>query len=161
SGPCTNDDACALGQVCDLTRQLCVTACRFDFDENNSIGCPSTQVCNVVERYLKASTPAAYFGMGRCAKPCDEAADAGAFCAGFASADLCVAEKPSLTHGTTEKRCRPPHPPQSCVSDKECAASQPYKGYCDIPSRQCVSNACRDDNDCSSGFGCTPGSKTC
>jgi hypothetical protein len=158
AGPCTSDDQCNLGYVCDLARQLCVAACNFDYETHDTLGCPTGQVCHVLDRYLKPNVPPQYFGMGKCGKPCDQA---GVDCSKYSSLDSCATEPVSTTHGGNEHRCRPPSP--KCINDKDpwCGAAPPYKGYCDTPTMTCVSNKCRTDVDCASGFGCTPLTNTC
>lgn len=155
--PCmSNEDCNQLNPICDLSRQICVPGCTFDYDKNRTQGCAPQQVCHSTERntdprLIGDCTAGFLWGLGECGPACEEDSHCSRYGEGF------VCE----TYGT-ENRCVPaaaarkadPENPNSerigCMSDEECQLndpSTPLLGYCDLTTFTCVTDGCRMGDD--------------
>jgi len=157
--PCRSDLDCAdnpSAPVCDMSRQICIPGCTFDYQRHKSLGCSPSQVCHPIpsnldpELLAECSTVAA-FGQGKCGAQCDptDPNTCSAYDGGTGKYQ-CVAEP-----DTGERRCRP----VGCLNDFECEVpnSQEYLGYCEIKAdftqNRCVSDGCRIGTDPRAGCG--------
>jgi hypothetical protein len=123
---CTSDEECpAEHPLCDVASGLCRDSCKYDYENDETVGCPTGRVCNVDPKFLDETSP--NFGAGRCARPCNADVD----CKHLRSDFVCRAE------GDGNKRCRP----AGCIDSFECAETgdeNPHKSFCERSSGRCI-----------------------
>ena len=185
--PCFTDADCAdnpAAPICDRARQICIAACKFDYESKTSQGCANGEVCHATLEgldpdLLAECSTVGFFGQGKCDDPCETDAECAAYDGGNGS----------FFCDPGEQRCRPrsaaDETKAACLNDRECPepAGAMYLGFCDMKAdptqNTCVYDTCRpgedpragcgahiDYQDCSTAFKCveaagTPGYGTC
>lgn len=163
--PCFTDADCAdnpAAPICDRARQICIPACKYDYESKSSQGCATGLVCHATMEgldpdLLSECSTVAFFGQGKCASPCETDAECAAYDGGTGTF-ICVQEQ-----GSSEKRCRPKSAADetrpACLNDRECPepAGGIYLGYCDMKAdptqNTCVYDVCRPGEDPRAGCG--------
>lgn len=134
---CGSDADCPSERpVCDETDGRCRAPCKYDFEHNETVGCPAGKVCHVLESHvLDPNDP--LFGGGTCGKPCKSDDECKAISATF----VCRGE------ANSDPRCRP----AGCIDTPECTETPgetPYKSFCDRGNGTCICDPKVENGEC-------------
>ena len=148
--------ACPSGMICDSNTLQCkpqsgscetLSSCSTDED------CPEGEICDTSRGLcLLACTYDEATGLSNC--PNGETCHYNGRCGPVCQNDNDCNEAGIIC---LDGRCRP----EGCLNDIECENEQAPEGhipYCDTQTYQCITDVCRDNQDCKPGYECDQGS---